>query len=41
MNKKQGKIAEEALEMLEHGFKFGKRLYKDRSELYDSFELKK
>ncbi|MDO9096670.1 MAG: hypothetical protein Q7U60_00890 [Candidatus Methanoperedens sp.] len=39
--KKQGKIAEEALEMLEHSFKFGKRLYKDRSELYDSFELKK
>ncbi|MDD5472577.1 MAG: hypothetical protein PHU34_00350 [Candidatus Methanoperedens sp.] len=33
--KKQEKIAEEALKMLEHGFKFGKRLYKDRSELYE------
>ncbi len=33
--KKQEKIAEEALNMLEQGFKFGKRLYKDRSELYE------
>jgi len=33
--KKQEKIAEEALTLVEHGFKFGKRLYKDRSELYE------
>ncbi|NJD77954.1 MAG: hypothetical protein FIB08_12820 [Candidatus Methanoperedens sp.] len=33
--KKQEKIAEEALALLEQGFKFGKRLYKDRSELYE------
>lgn len=33
--KKQGKIAQEALELLEHGFKFGKRLYKNRIELYE------
>ncbi len=33
--KKQKKIASEALKLLEHGFKFGKRLYKDRCELYE------
>ncbi len=33
--KKQEKIAEEALALLEQGFKFGRRLYKDRSELYE------
>ena len=33
--KKQEKIAEEALKLLEVGFKFGKRLYKDRSELHE------
>ncbi len=35
LDKKQEKIAEEALKLLEQGFKFGKRLYKDRSELYE------
>ncbi|MCZ7392859.1 MAG: hypothetical protein ABOK23_02575 [Candidatus Methanoperedens sp.] len=33
--KKQEKIAQETLNLLEHGFKFGKRLYKNRSELYE------
>lgn len=33
--KKQENIAEEALTLLEKGFKFGKRLYKERSELYE------
>lgn len=35
LEKKQEKIAEEALKLLEQGFKFGKRMYKDRSELYE------
>lgn len=33
--KKQEKIAQEALKLLEQKFDFGKRLYKDRSELYE------
>ena len=33
--KRQEKIAEEALKLLETGFDFGKRLYKDRSDLYE------
>ena len=33
--KKQEKIAEEALKLLETGFDFGKRLYKDRGDLYE------
>ncbi len=35
LEKKQEKIAEEALKLLEQGFKFGKRMYKNRSELYE------
>jgi len=33
--KRQGKIAEEALKLIEQSFNFGKRLYKDRSDLYE------
>ena len=33
--KRQEKIAEEALKLVEQGFDFGKRLYKDRSDLYE------
>jgi predicted transcriptional regulator len=33
--KKQGKIAEEALKLIEQGFDFGKKLYKDRKDLYE------
>ena len=33
--KRQEKIAQEALKLLEQGFDFGKRLYKDRSDLYE------
>ncbi len=33
--KKQEKIKGEAIRMMEQGFKFGKRLYKNRSELYE------
>ncbi len=33
--KRQEKIAQEALTLIEEGFKFGRRLYKDRSELYE------
>ena len=33
--KKQEKIAQEALKLLEQKFDFGRRLYKDRSELYE------
>lgn len=33
--RKQKKIAREAIEMMEHGFNMGKRLYKDRSELHE------
>jgi hypothetical protein len=33
--KRQGKIAEEALKLIEQGFDFGKRLYKDRNDLYE------
>lgn len=33
--KKQEEIAQEALKLLEQGFDFGKRLYRDRSELYE------
>ncbi len=33
--KKQEKIAQEALKLIEQKFDFGKRLYKDRSELYE------
>jgi len=33
--KRQEKISEEALKLLERGFDFGKRLYKDRSDLYE------
>lgn len=33
--KRQEKIAEEALKLIEQGFDFGKRLYKDRSDLYE------
>ncbi|NKQ38955.1 MAG: hypothetical protein HF967_05715 [Methanosarcinales archaeon] len=33
--KKQEKITEEALKLLETNFDFGKRLYKNRSDLYE------
>ena len=33
--KRQEKIAEEALKLVEQGFDFGKRLYKDRSDLHE------
>jgi len=33
--KRQEKITQEALILLEQGFDFGKRLYKDRSDLYE------
>ena len=33
--KRQEKIAEEALKLIEQSFNFGKRLYKDRSDLYE------
>lgn len=33
--KRQGKIAEEALKLIEQSFNFGKRRYKDRSDLYE------
>jgi hypothetical protein len=33
--KKQEKIAEEALKLIEEKFDFGKRLYTERSELYE------
>ncbi len=33
--KRQGKIAEEALKLIEQSFNFGKRLYKDRTDLYE------
>ena len=33
--KRQEKIAGEALKLIEQGFDFGKRLYKDRSDLYE------
>ncbi len=33
--KKQEKIAQEALKLLEQKFDFGKRLYKARSDLYE------
>ena len=33
--KKQEKIAEEALKLIESKFDFGKRLYRERSELYE------
>ncbi len=34
-DRKQKKIAEEAIDMMEHGFNMGKRLYKDRGELHE------
>jgi len=33
--KKQEKISQEALKLLELKFNFGKRLYRDREELHD------
>jgi len=33
--RKQEKIAREAIDMMEQGFHIGKRLYKDRSELHE------
>lgn len=33
--REQKKIAMEAIEMMEHGFNMGRRLYKDRSELHE------
>ena len=33
--KRQEKIAQEALNLLEMKFNFGKRLYRDRDELYE------
>lgn len=33
--KRQEKIAQDALKLLEQGFDFGKRLYKDRSDLHE------
>ena len=33
--KRQEKTAEEALKLIEQGFDFGKRLYKDRSDLHE------
>ena len=33
--RKQKKIAEDALELMEHGFDMGKILYKDRGELHE------
>ena len=33
--KRQEKIAEEALKLIEQSFNFGKRLYKDRTDLYE------
>ena len=36
--KRQEKIAEEALKLIEEGFDFGKRLYKDRNDLYKGYQ---
>ena len=36
--KRQEKIAEEALKLIEEGFDFGKRLYKDRNDLYKGYK---
>jgi len=33
--REQKKIATEAINMMEHGFNMGKRLYKDRGELHE------